>query len=103
MLCNRSVVTDGINADRVVLTCAQVKVPEEGDEEGGGDGPTRWRHFLVKIKWASSVNITDILQYLKCVFGVQAGSRNYSTVGCQCSTCMDAQPVNSLGSRLARR
>ena len=42
---------------------AQVAVPEEGEAEGAG---ARMRHFQVKIKWASSVNITDIEQYMKC-------------------------------------
>jgi len=60
-----------------------VKVPEEGDEEGGGDGPTRWRYFQVKIKWASSVNITDIQQYLKCVLGMKNDFHDCLTVGCQ--------------------
>ena len=40
-------------------------MPEEGEEAGPGDRP-RWRYFVVKIKWASSVNITDIEQYMKC-------------------------------------
>ena len=57
------------DSDHCAAVSVQVKVPEEGDEEGGGDGPTRWRYFQVKIKWASSVNITDIQQYLKCVVG----------------------------------
>ena len=71
----------------------QVKVPEEGDEEGGVDGQTRWRYFLVKIKWASSVNITDIQQYLKCVVrrgGCLRGCFNYKS---QCSTSMAAELV----------
>jgi len=38
-------------------------VPEEGEAEGAG---ARMRHFQVKIKWASSVNVADIEQYMKC-------------------------------------
>ena len=41
-------------------------MPEEGEAEGG-DG--RMRHFRVKMKWASSVNVTDIEQYQKCIAG----------------------------------
>ena len=47
--------------------CAQVKVPEEGEDAGPRDKP-RLRHFAVKIKWAASVNITDIEQYMKCAW-----------------------------------
>ena len=45
------------------LPATQVAVPEEAEAEGSG---ARMRHFRVKIKWASSINVTDIDQYMKC-------------------------------------
>ncbi len=59
---SQTVQTKTLSSSRTTA-CLQVAVPEEGEAEGAG---ARMRHFQVKIKWASSVNITDIDQYMKC-------------------------------------
>lgn len=43
-----------------ILIISQVDIPEEGEAKGG-----RLRSFMVKIKWAASVDLRQIDSYLR--------------------------------------